>query len=282
MSMEELGESFDLHAGGEDLVFPHHENEIAQSESLTGKPFVHFWFHARFLLVEGEKMSKSLGNFFTLRDLVLKGHKPSSIRYLLASVPYRNQLNFTFDGLKQAAVSVDRLRNFRLRLSAGNFADGSSPQMQSLATETVQRMRAALDDDLNTAQAQGAIFEMVRQANTAFDTAEVKREDVPPLLEALKKFDEIFAVLDDDDASKMKQVMEWAQREGREKDISDTLREAVQSDQLSDANIEAKIGEMKAARRNRDFKKSDAIRAELANTGILVEITKDGIRWRKK
>ncbi len=127
MSMQELGETFDLHAGGEDLIFPHHENEIAQSESLTGKPFAHFWFHARFLLVEGEKMSKSLGNFFTLRDLVLKGHKPSSIRYLLASVPYRNQLNFTFDGLKQAAVSVERLRNFRLRLNAGNFPEGSEP-----------------------------------------------------------------------------------------------------------------------------------------------------------
>ncbi len=124
MSMEELGETFDLHAGGEDLIFPHHENEIAQSESLTGKPFAHFWFHSRFLLVEGEKMSKSLGNFFTLRDLVLKGHKPSSIRFLLASVPYRNQLNFTFHGLKQAAASVDRLRNFRLRLSTGHFPAG--------------------------------------------------------------------------------------------------------------------------------------------------------------
>src|SRR6478735_7770965 len=121
MSMQELGETFDLHAGGEDLIFPHHENEIAQSESLTGQTFANFWFHARFLLVEGEKMSKSLGNFFTLRDLVLKGHKPSSIRYLLASVPYRNQLNFTFDGLTQAAVSVERLRNFRLRLSSSNF-----------------------------------------------------------------------------------------------------------------------------------------------------------------
>jgi len=164
MSMEELGESFDLHAGGEDLIFPHHENEIAQSESQTGKPFAHFWFHARFLLVEGEKMSKSLGNFFTLRDLVLKGHKPSSIRYLLTSVPYRNQLNFTFDGLKQAAVSVERLRNFRLRLRMGNFAPGSTPEIQSLATDTVARTRAALEDDLNTAQAQAAIFEMVRQA----------------------------------------------------------------------------------------------------------------------
>src|ERR1700719_4716232 len=177
MSLEKLGESFDLHAGGEDLIFPHHENEIAQSESFTQKPFANFWFHARFLLVEGEKMSKSSGNFFTLRDLVIKGHKPSSIRYLLASVPYRNQLNFTFDGLKQAAVSVERLRNFRQRLTAGSFPSGSNPEMQSLSSETVDRMRAALDDDLNTAQAQGAIFEMVRKANSALDSGEVKQDD---------------------------------------------------------------------------------------------------------
>jgi len=282
MSMEELGESFDLHAGGEDLIFPHHENEIAQSESLTGKPFAHFWFHARFLLVEGEKMSKSLGNFFTPRDLVLKGHKPSSIRYLLASVPYRNQLNFTFDGLKQAAVSVERLRNFRLRLTAGNFADGSNPQMQALATEAGHRMRAALDDDLNTAQAQAVIFEMVRQANTAFDTGGVMKYDVPPLLAGLEKFDEVFAVLHGDDLPKMKQVLQWAQAEGREKDISQELRDALQSAELSHADIEAKIAEMKAARAARDFKKSDTIRTEIAEAGILVEITKDGIRWRRK
>jgi cysteinyl-tRNA synthetase len=282
MSMEELGESFDLHAGGEDLVFPHHENEIAQSESLTGKPFAHFWFHARFLLVEGEKMSKSLGNFFTLRDLVLKGHKPSSIRYLLASVPYRNQLNFTFDGLKQAAVSVERLRNFRLRLTAGMFADGSNPQIQSLAKEAADRMKAALEDDLNTAQAQAAIFEMVRQANTAFDSGSVKKDDVPLLLSTLAKFDEIFAVLDDDDGEKMKRVLEWAPNAGRDKEVSDELRAAVQSGQNSDADIEAKISEMKAARAARDFKRSDAIRAELTDAGILVEITKDGIRWRRK
>jgi cysteinyl-tRNA synthetase len=282
MSMMELGESFDLHAGGEDLIFPHHENEIAQSESMTGKLFAHFWFHARFLLVEGEKMSKSLGNFFTPRDLVLKGHKPSSIRYLLASVPYRNQLNFTFDGLKQAAVSVDRLRNFRLRLTAGNFPDGSNEQLQKLATESVDRMRAALDDDLNTAQAQAALFEMVRQANTAFDTGSVMKNDVPPLLDALEKFDEVFAVLHDDDLAKMRQVLQWAQTEGRETDISQELRDALQSAQRSDADIEAKITEMKAARTARDFKRSDAIRAELAEAGILVEITKDGIRWRRK
>src|SRR5271170_5435202 len=140
MSMEELGPTFDLHAGGEDLIFPHHENEIAQSEALTGKPFAHFWFHARFLLVEGQKMSKSLGNFFTIRDLVLKGHKPSSIRFLLTSVPYRNQLNFTFDGLKAAASSVEKLRNFRFRLSTP-FPAGANPQMAQLAEETTARMK---------------------------------------------------------------------------------------------------------------------------------------------
>jgi cysteinyl-tRNA synthetase len=282
MSMEELGETFDLHAGGEDLIFPHHENEIAQSESLTGKHFARFWFHPRFLLVEGEKMSKSLGNFFTLRDLVLKGHKPSSIRYLLASVPYRNQLNFTFDGLKQAAVSVERLRNFRLRLTAGSFPEGVNNEMQTLAKETTDRMRDALDDDLNTAQAQAAIFEMVRQANAAFDAGTVKKDDVPPLLAALSKFDEVFAVLEDDDGAKMKRVIEWAPTEGRDKEVSGGLREAVQSGELSDADIETKIAAMKAARAARDFPTSDKIRAELTALGVLVEITKDGIRWRRK
>jgi cysteinyl-tRNA synthetase len=282
MSMEELGETFDLHAGGEDLVFPHHENEIAQSESMTGKPFANFWFHARFLLVEGEKMSKSLGNFFTLRDLVLKGHKPSSIRYLLASVPYRNQLNFTFDGLKQAAVSVERLRNFRLRLSTGDFPFGSNPEMQSLAKQSVERMTAALDDDLNTAQAQAAIFEMVRQANAASDVGGIKKDDVSPLLAALTKFDEIFAVLEDTDGEKMKAVFDWAVAEGREEDVTAELREAVQSGEFSDAGIEEKIAAMKAARAARDFKASDTLRAELADKGILVDITKDGIRWRRK
>jgi len=282
MSMEELGESFDLHAGGEDLVFPHHENEIAQSESLTGKTFARFWFHVRFLLVEGEKMSKSLGNFYTLRDLVLKGHKPSSIRYLLASVPYRNQLNFTFDGLKQAAVSVERLRNFRQRLTVGTFPSGSNPEMQTLATETIHRMRAALDDDLNTAQAQAAIFEMVRTANSALDAGGMKKDDAAPLLATLEKFDEIFAVLKDDDGPKMKQVFDWAPTEDREKDISPELREAVKSGQFSDADIEKKSAEMEQARRARDFKVSDAVRAELTAAGIIIENTKDGVRWHRK
>jgi cysteinyl-tRNA synthetase len=282
MSMEELGETFDLHAGGEDLVFPHHENEIAQSESLTKKTFARFWFHVRFLLVEGEKMSKSLGNFYTLRDLVLKGHKPSSIRYLLTSVPYRNQLNFTFDGLKQAAVSVERLLNFRQRLKSGDFAPGSNAEMRSLANETIHRMKTALEDDLNTAQAQAAIFEMVRTANGALDAHEIKQDDVPVFFSVLAKFDEVFAVLNDDDGPKMKQVFDWALVEGREKDISPELREAVQSGQLSDADIEKKISEMGAARNARNFKVSDALRAELTSAGIVIENTKEGVRWHRK
>jgi cysteinyl-tRNA synthetase len=280
MSMEELGETFDLHAGGEDLIFPHHENEIAQSEALTGKPFVHFWFHARFLLVEGEKMSKSAGNFFTLRDLALKGYKPSSIRLLLASVPYRHQLNFTFDGLKQMASNVDKLRNFQLRLKTGQFPSGATDS--ALAAETVVRMTSALEDDLNTAQAQAAIFDMVRKANAAIDSGQMRTDDVALLLAALDKFDQIFAVLRDDDAPKMKTILEWAKTEGRDKDVSQELLDAVGAQNLSDAEIEGKITAMESARRSRNFQASDAIRAELTSAGLLVEITKDGVRWRRK
>src|SRR5579884_1959319 len=282
MSMEKLGESFDLHAGGEDLIFPHHENEIAQSESATGKPFARFWFHARFLLVEGEKMSKSLGNFFTVRDLILKGHKPSAIRYLLASVPYRHQLNFTFDGLKQAAVSVERLRNFVLRLRTASFPEGSNRAMKELAEETVRAMRAGMEDDLNTAQAQAAVFEMIRKANAAADAGQMRKEDVGPLLDAVEKFDEIFAVLKDDDIPKMNRILEWARTDGRGKDVTPTLLEIVGAGQLSDADIDRKIAEMEAARKARNFKVSDTLRAELNSAGIIVETTKDGTRWRRK
>jgi len=282
MSMAELGPSFDLHAGGEDLIFPHHENEIAQSESLTGQPFARFWFHARFLLVEGEKMSKSLGNFFTIRDLVLKGHKPSSIRWLLTSVPYRNQLNFTFDGLKSAASSVEKLRNFRFRLTSAQLAEGANPAMAQLARETVDRVKGALEDDLNTAQAQAALFDMARKANAALDAGDVRKDDVKPLLSALEKFDEVFGVLKDDDHPKMKAVLDWARTVGREEEASPELLEIAGSAQLSDEQVNQKIAEMEAARKSRNFKVSDALRGELTAAGIIVENTKDGVRWKRK
>ena len=282
MAMDNLGETLDIHAGGEDLAFPHHENEIAQSEAMTGKPFAHFWMHTRFLLVEGEKMSKSLGNFYTPRDLILKGYKPSSIRYLLSSVPYRNQLNFTFDGLRQAATSVERLRNFRQRLTESHFAKGENSELQKVATDALTRIRAALDDDLNTAQAQAAVFEMVRAANIAMDAGQLHREDVAPFLTVLEKFDEIFAVLYDNDIPKMQQVLEWAKTEDRENDVSPELLALAGNSGPSDGEVIARIAKMEQGRKTKEFAASDKLRADLFADGILVEITKDGVRWRRK
>ena len=282
MSMKYLGESFDIHAGGEDLIFPHHENEIAQSEALTGKPFVHVWVHARFLLVEGEKMSKSAGNFFTVRDLILMGHKPSSIRFLLMSVPYRKQLNFTFDGLTQAANSVERLRNFKLRLETSQFADDGNVIIAEIAERTSAEMRAGLDDDLNTARALGAVFDMVRDVNAAADAGEVRKANVPQLLRVLEEFEEIFAVLKDDDAAKVRAIVEWAKAEGLEARISPQTAELAKAAALSDAEVERLVAEHSQARKTRDFARSDAIRAQLAENGIILENTKDGVRWRRK
>ena len=282
MSMKYLGESFDIHCGGEDLIFPHHENEIAQSESLTGKPFAHFWMHARFLLVEGEKMSKSLGNFYTVRDLVLMGHKPSSIRFLLTSVPFRKQLNFTFDGLTQAANSVERLRTFALRLQQAQLPEGKSEAMAKVAETATQGIESALADDLNTAQALAAVFDMVRDANGAADAGQLKKGDVEPLQKALQKFDSIFAVMNDDDAVKVKTILEWAEREGKQDKITAEARAIAASASVGNADIDQLVSEMQEARKAKNFSRADAIRGQLNEQGIIVEITKDGARWRRK
>ena len=282
MSMKYLGETFDIHCGGEDLIFPHHENEIAQSEAMTGKPFVHFWVHARFLLVEGEKMAKSAGNFYTVRDLILMGHKPSSIRFLLMSVPYRKQLNFTFDGLKQAANSVERLRNFKLRLDSSQFEEGTNAAIGAIARKTSDEMRAGLDDDLNTARALGAVFDMVRDVNAAADAGEVRIGDVPQLRKVLEEFDQIFAVLKDDDAAKVRSVVEWAKAEANEHTISSETEELARAASLSDAEVEDLVAKHSQARKARDFTRSDAIRAQLAENGVILENTKDGVRWKRK
>jgi len=275
MSMKYLGESFDIHLGGEDLIFPHHENEIAQSEALTGKTFVRYWVHVRFLLVNGEKMSKSLGNFYTLRDLILLGHKPSSIRYLLASVPYRRQLNFTDKGLEQAAASVNRLRDFKLRLETANFPETGSPEFADLGKVALQNMRAAMEDDLNTAEALAAIFEMVRQANTAADAGKLSKQEIPHLLHALEEFDQIFDVIRDNDAEKIHEIAEWARAQGKESKLS------LPVDGVSDTQVEGLIAERAQAKAARDFARADAIRKQLAESGIILEDTKDGVRWKR-
>src|SRR5215470_15455583 len=266
MAMKYLGETLDIHTGGIDLAFPHHENEIAQSEGATGKPFSRYWLHAEHLLVEGEKMSKSLGNFYTLRDLFAKGHKPSSLRFALASVPYRRQLNFTFDGLQQAASSVERLRTFSDRLNQGKFPAGSNPAIAERIAKAANDFDAGLSDDLNTAVALAAMFDFVREANIAMDKGEFKQAEVAAAQDFLSKFDEVFAVIQDDDAAKLK-ALGFGPSEGN----------------LSDAEIEKLIAERNAARARRDFATSDRVRKELADRGIILEDSRDGsVRWKRK
>ncbi len=167
MAMSYLGETLDIHAGGIDLVFPHHENEIAQSEAITGRPFASLWLHSEHLHIESQKMSKSLGNFYTLRDLLEQGYQPEAIRYLLAAVPYRKKLNFTFEGLRAAAKTIERLRDFELRLTSTPLPHRQNEGISERSREAIREFEAALDDDLNTAEALAAIFEYVRVMNTA-------------------------------------------------------------------------------------------------------------------
>src|ERR1041384_1402993 len=178
MAMKYLGETLDIHTGGVDLTFPHHENEIAQAEGITGKPFVRFWLHAEHLSVDSQKMSKSLGNIYTLRDLKERGFAPEALRYLLASVPYRKKLNFTFDGLKAAATAIDRLRNYRLRLETSKFPDGASEQLVTRSNQAQKAFRESMDDDLNTAEALAAVFEYIRDTNSAMDSGEFRAGNV--------------------------------------------------------------------------------------------------------
>jgi len=272
MSMRYLGETFDIHSGGVDLTFPHHENEIAQSEAATGKPFVRYWLHAEHLIVNGEKMSKSLGNFYTLRDLIAKGYKPTAIRYLLASVPFRKPLNFTFDGLHQAQHSLDRLRNFRYRLTAEEFPGGEDPELGARARAAQQAFEAALDDNLNTAEALAAVFDLVRDGNILMDRGHFHDGDRPAFLDTLERWDRIFAVLEDNDRARLRQfgfVKPAGQAAG--------LGEA-----LSDEEIEKQVAERDAARRRSDFARADEIRSELLSAGVILEDTKAGTRWKRK
>jgi len=265
VAMLYLGETIDIHSGGIDLAFPHHENEIAQSEAATGKTFARYWLHAEHLLVDHEKMSKSLGNFATLRDLLKEGYRPSSLRFLLASVPYRTQLNFTLEGLQQAASSVERLRTFADRLKRAQIPAGTNPAIAQAAANAVEKFEAALANDLNTAQALAAVFDLLREANTAMDRGNFREAERATVGDAFKKFDAIFAVLTDDDAE-LVHALGISAPQGP-----------------ADAEIEALVAERQEARKRRDFKEADRIRKELSDRGIILEDTSDGgIRWKRK
>ncbi len=250
MSMKYLGETFDIHCGGIDLVFPHHENEIAQSEGATGKPFVHYWIHPEFLIVDGEKMSKSLGNQFTLRDLLAKGISPEVLRYLLLSVHYRKQLNFTSDGLRQAQASIQRLEDFVLRMKE---LGGPPPPCPSFAAE-LERARndfkEAMDDDLNTSAALAVIFDFVKATYQKVDQKSLSGGDARAAQEFVEEIDQLLKVL-------------------------------TPQAELLDEEIQKQIEARHEARRQRKFAESDRIRDWLLSQGIQLEDTRDGTRWKR-
>ena len=235
MAMRYLGETLDIHAGGVDLIFPHHENEIAQSEGITCKPFARFWMHCEFLNVESQKMSKSVGNIYTLRELIGMGYAPEVVRYLLISVPYRKKLNFTFDGLQAAKTTIERLRNFKLRLETARFPDGVNESLTARTAQARESFDNSLDDDLNTAEALAAVFEYVRDANTAMDAGEFRAGNVAKALELLQWFD----------------------------GIVDVLRPTTTEQGLSDEQVESKIQERALAKKAKNFALGDQIRKDL-------------------
>ena len=250
MSMKYLGNPVDIHTGGVDLIFPHHENEIAQSESATGRKFVNFWVHNEFLMVEGRRMAKSSGNYYTLRDLLAKGHKPRTIRYLLMSTYYRQQLNFTFEGLKSAEGALNRLFDFLRNLK--NVKDGKdNPKVKGLMHEAKEGFEKALDDDLNISEALGNLFDLVREINRLLEKNQVSQFNAQDLISVLQKFDSILG------------IFEWEE---------DRLEEKAQ-------NL---ISQREQARANRNWELADKIREELESEGIILEDTPSGTKWKRK
>jgi cysteinyl-tRNA synthetase len=252
MSMKYLGETFDIHAGGIDLVFPHHENEIAQSEGATGKEFVRYWIHFEHLKVDGETMSKSKGNYFTFRDVAARGYSGAAVRYFLLSVPYNKQINFTFDALDGAAKTLAGLRDFKARLGEAKTTPGMNEALHEATVAAAREFEAGMDDDFNTSVALAVIHNLTRVVNTALARKKMQEENKVELVELLKRFDSVLNIFGDD------------QRE------------------MLDSEIQNLIDERQEARRRRDFARGDEIRDELAGRGIILEDTKDGVRWKRK
>ena len=251
MSMEYLGESFDLHAGGVDLVFPHHENEIAQSEGATGRPFVRHWVHSAHLVVEGEKMSKSRGNFYTLRDLLEQGWDPLAVRYLLLSVHYRKQLNFSLQGMTQAQSALQRANDFIQRLREVPDDREENRELTDAALNAGRNFESSLDDDLNTSAALASIFDLVRKGNLLLQQKRVGGPDRDAILSFFSKVNRIFETFQ------------------------------LEALKLEDDEIARLIQERTKARQTRDYSRADQIRSLLSEKGIVLEDTREGTRWKR-
>ena len=251
MSMKYLGESFDLHTGGVDNIFPHHENEMAQSEAATGKPFVRYWMHGAHLMVDGEKMAKSKGNFYTLRELLARGHEPRSLRLNLLATHYRSLLNFTFEGLRQSTSEVQRLDDLASRLEREPAQAGSDEAFDRRAERAADEFGAALADDLNVSEALGALFRLVRDAHVAMNKDELPAASRRVLAAVLDRIDEVLGVMDRPEVA-------------------------------LDSEIEELIEQRIQARKSKDFAQADRIRDELAARGIILEDTPQGTVWKRQ
>ncbi|OQX92141.1 MAG: cysteine--tRNA ligase [candidate division Zixibacteria bacterium 4484_95] len=256
MSMKYLGETFDIHTGGVDNIFPHHENEIAQSEGATGKKFVNYWLHSEHLIIEGKKMAKSEGNFYTLQDLVDRGENLSAVRYLLLSTYYRQQLNFTFEALNAAKNAITRLRDFRDIINnvcreKSNTSTKINPEVETIAQTALGKFETSLDDDLNISPALAAVFDFVKSINVIREKSGLSVADAQIVEEALKKFDSVLGVI-------------------------------YVAEEAIDEEIERLIEKRNQARRNKDFTEADRIRDELDKMGITLEDTSSGTHWKRK
>ncbi|MBU1186659.1 MAG: cysteine--tRNA ligase, partial [Acidobacteria bacterium] len=251
MSARYLGPHFDIHCGGVDNIFPHHENEIAQSEAYHGHPFVNYWLHCHHLIVDSEKMSKSKGNFYTLCDILDRGNDPTAVRLLLLSTHYRKQLNFTWDALNQAASSLQRIRDFVHILRTETFPEGKTEIASALATRMSDKFQKGLADDLNMSVALTALFEMIKKVNILISKKEIRQDDAGQILQAVQRVDGVVGIL------------------------------PLESEEDLVADILALIEERQKARSNKNFALSDRIRDELLARGIALEDTRDGVRWKK-
>jgi len=250
MSMKYLGETFDIHCGGVDNMFPHHENEIAQSEAASGKKFVNYWLHNEHLLVEGKKMAKKFGNFYTLRDLLGKGYDPIVIRYLLLSTHYRQQFNFTFEGLDATKGAIERLRNLMRRLQDADGKD-SGGKVAELVRGVQASFGEAMDDDLNVSVALGALFDFVREVNALLDANVISRSEADEVGALMRSFDGVLGVIGE-----------------------------VKMEEALPTEAEELIKRREEARKARDWARADALRLKLREMGVVVEDTPQGVRWR--
>ncbi|MFL6198363.1 MAG: cysteine--tRNA ligase [Thermoanaerobaculia bacterium] len=259
MGMKYLGETFDLHCGGVDLIFPHHENEIAQSESATDRPFVHTWLHSEHLIVDGQKMSKSLGNQYSLKDLLDRGYSPRAVRYLFLSVHYRQKINFTFESLEAAAGALRRIDEMRFRLGHAAEAGDPSPALAAAVERLRRDFGESVADDLNLAAGLAALFVFVKDVNLAVEEGRIGTGDRQRILDALADVDQVLGVLD---------PAQWPSAEA--------------ASGPSEEEIERRIQERLDARKNRDFAAADRIRDELAAQGVILEDTPQGTRWKRR